>query len=138
MPFLAREEITHRHERNNDNERQVSSVKCVAELESLRDKSSRGMYIRNLRHNGIRVVVSMGTCGLACGAREVLCAILEEVELQQSEIQVSIGQCAGDCIDEPLFTVFAPGQQPRTHVKMTPEQSVDVIRKLGADRSRGG
>jgi len=108
-------------------------VKSVEELAAMREKASEGMFIRNSRHQGIRIVVSMGACGVDTGAREVVRAMVDELQRQKLEVQIIQTDCHGDCFQEPVFDVIVPGREKVTHVKMTPEQAVDVVRGLASD-----
>ena len=105
-------------------------MKSVAELAQLREKAREGMFIRNDHHKGIKVVVSMGECGIATGAREVLAAITREIGRQGLEAQVTLSDCKGECAGEPMFRVLIPGKDAVTHTKMTPEKAGEVIRAL--------
>ena len=106
-------------------------MKSVAELMEVREKASKGMFIRNDHHKGIKVVVSMGECGIAAGARDVLAAITQEIWRQGLEAQVTLNGCRGDCASEPMFEVFVPGKDTVSYAKATPQQAGEVIRSLG-------
>ena len=105
-------------------------MKSVEQLTSLREKLSENIYIRDNNHKGTRIVVNMGTCGIATGARDVLAAIVQEIKKQRLQVQVSLSDCGGDCSQEPMFEVSVPGKEKVLHVKMTPEQAGEVICKL--------
>ena len=46
-------------------------MKTLAELAEIRDKMQKNVILRE-GHGTIRVIVGMGTCGIAAGARPVL------------------------------------------------------------------
>ena len=106
-------------------------MKSVAELMQMREEARKGMFIRNDHHKGIKVVVSMGECGIAAGTRDVLAAITQEIGQQGLEAQVTLSGCRGDCASEPMFEVFVPGKDKTTYAKATPQQAREVIRSLG-------
>ena len=54
-------------------------MKSLKELEEIRQRTLESVNLRKERE-GIRVVVGMGTCGIAAGARPVLLAFVEEVK----------------------------------------------------------
>ena len=108
-------------------------MKSVAELLEIREKARRGMFIRNDHHKGIKVVVSMGECGIAAGAREVLAAITREIGQGGLEAQVILSGCQENCAGEPSFLVRVPGKDVATYNKMTPQQAAEVIRGLCKD-----
>lgn len=77
-----------------------------------------------------RVIVHMGTCGIAAGARAVMGAMVEEVEKRElSDVLVSISSCAGLCSREPMVTVELQGKPPVKYVDMTAEKAVEVMEK---------
>ena len=106
------------------------SMRSVAELVEMREKARRGMFIRNDHHKGIKLVVSMGECGIAAGAREVLAAITGEIGRTGLEAQVTLSGCRGECASEPMFEVLVPGKDRVACTEMTPEKAGEVIRGL--------
>jgi len=77
-----------------------------------------------------RVIVHMGTCGIAAGARDVMAALMEAVEKRGlADVLVSISGCAGVCGREPMMTVQLQDQPPVTYVDMTPKKAVEVLEK---------
>jgi NADP-reducing hydrogenase subunit HndB len=77
-----------------------------------------------------RVIMHMGTCGIAAGAREVMGALLKEVEAQKlSDVIVTTSSCAGLCSREPMATVQLAGQTPVKYVDLTPEKIVQVLKQ---------
>jgi NADP-reducing hydrogenase subunit HndB len=103
-------------------------MKSLAELQALRDKMKDRIGIRDDEPNNIRVVVGMGTCGIAAGARPVLTAINEEV-VKRNLQNVTVAQtgCIGVCEMEPVVEVIAPGKDKITYVRMTPEKAVRIV-----------
>ena len=77
-----------------------------------------------------KVIVHMGTCGIAAGARAVMSAMVEGVEERDiSDILVSISSCAGLCSREPMMTIEMQGKPPVKYVDMTAEKAVEVLEK---------
>ena len=105
-------------------------MKSVAELVEIRERVRSGMFIRNDHHKGIKVVVAMGECGIAAGARDVLSAITREISRKGLKAQVTLSGCRGDCASEPMVEVHVPGKNKTAYTNMTPQQASEVIRKL--------
>ena len=105
-------------------------MQSAAQLLKQKEKALKGMYIRSNHHKGPKIIVNMGTCGIAAGAREVLSAIVAEIDKHNLQVQVSLEGCAGDCFAEPMFEVHLPGKEKASHVKMTPEQAAGVVREM--------
>ena len=77
-----------------------------------------------------RVVVHMGTCGIAAGARPVLTAFREEIEKRGVvDVLVTISSCAGLCSREPMVTVEIGGTPAVKYVDMTPDKAKAVFEK---------
>ena len=53
-------------------------MKSLADLKKIRDEAAKKLKMRH-QVEGVHVTVSMGTCGIAAGARPVLNAFVEEV-----------------------------------------------------------
>lgn len=86
----------------------------------------------NLREGAGRakVIVHMGTCGIAAGARAIMTALLEEVEKRNlRDVIVNISSCAGLCSREPMVTVELQGEPPVKYVDLTPDKARDILEK---------
>ena len=86
----------------------------------------------NLREGAGRakVIVHMGTCGIAAGARAIMTALLEEVEKRNlRDVIVNISSCAGLCSREPMMTVELQGEPPVKYVDLTPDKARDILEK---------
>ena len=53
-------------------------MKTLAELAEIREKNKNKIALRHGLNN-IRIVVGMGTCGIAAGARDVLGTFVDEI-----------------------------------------------------------
>ncbi|MHC4212600.1 MAG: (2Fe-2S) ferredoxin domain-containing protein [Planctomycetota bacterium] len=97
------------------------------------DKIAQKMKgVMNLREGAGRakVMVHMGTCGIAAGARAVMTALLEEVEKRKVEdVIVNISSCAGLCSREPMMTVELEGKPPVKYIDMNSEKAIEVLDK---------
>ncbi len=77
-----------------------------------------------------KVVVHMGTCGIAAGARAVMAALVQEVEKRDlQDVLVNISSCAGLCSREPMMTVEMAQKPPVKYVDMTADKAVEVLEK---------
>jgi (2Fe-2S) ferredoxin len=77
-------------------------------LEELRKIKERALQRRQLSGEGARarVVVAMGTCGIAAGARDTMTAVLAELEERGiSDVVVTQTGCIGLCEYEPIVQV---------------------------------
>lgn len=77
-----------------------------------------------------KVVVHMGTCGIASGARAVMTALMEEVEKRDlKDVLVTISSCAGLCSSEPMVTIELKDQPPVKYIDLTPEKAIEILEK---------
>lgn len=108
-------------------------MKSLADLQALREKLKADIKLR--RNEGIVVVVGMGTCGIAAGAREVMSAILEELAARKLvDVQVRQTGCIGMCEKEVLVDVIRPNEPRITYGKVKPED----VRKIIGDHVVNG
>lgn len=103
-------------------------MKSLDELDKLREKLQRDMQVRQAEHD-VTVTVSMGTCGIAAGAREVVKAILDELKDQGlSNVALTQTSCAGLCRHEPLVEVTR-NDVKTTYVHVDGDKAREIIRK---------
>jgi NADP-reducing hydrogenase subunit HndB len=77
----------------------------------------------------------MGTCGIAAGAREIMDALLDEMEKSGvQDVIVATSGCAGLCNREPMATVELKDQPPVKYVDLAPEK----IRRIFIQHVLGG
>ena len=101
-------------------------MKTVADLKALREKLQSEMQVRS--DSGTKVVVGMGTCGIAAGAREVMAALLEEIAKRKlQDVHVEQTGCIGMCEKEVLVDVIRPGEDRITYGKVKPSDAVRII-----------
>jgi len=104
----------------------VKHMKTVADLKALREKLQSGMQVRN--HEGTTIIVGMGTCGIAAGAREVMSAILDELSARKMQnVHVEQTGCIGMCEKEVLVDVLRPGEDRITYGKVTPADAKRIV-----------
>lgn len=103
-------------------------MKTREELQALRERAKAALAVRD-SEGSTRVVVAMGTCGIAAGAREVMSALLEELaERGLAHVLVSQTGCKGLCDKEPMVEVRTPKHPPTTYGRVTS----DVMRQIVA------
>lgn len=74
------------------------------------------------------VTVGMGTCGIAAGAREVLAALVDELERRGiTDVVVTQTGCRGMCDREPLVYVEKPGGEVVTYEYMDEARAREVV-----------
>jgi len=91
----------------------------LEELRKLRDSKKAEIQKRDIAGKDTQIIVGMGTCGIAAGAKIVLDAFLKELDAHHLE-HVSVTQtgCMGLCYVEPTVEVISPGMPPVIYGKV--------------------
>ncbi len=77
-----------------------------------------------------RIVVHMGTCGIAAGARAVMRALLDEIEAKDTkDVLVTTSSCAGLCSREPMITVELQDKPAVKYDDVTAEKVKEIFAK---------
>lgn len=80
-------------------------MKSLEELKKIRDEYAHKLAMRE-HHNDYHVVVGMGTCGIAAGARVIVNEFAEELANNGLyNISLTISGCMGECNLEPMVEV---------------------------------
>lgn len=103
----------------------MTIVKSLDELRELREQAQKDVQARDTA-NKPKVIVGMGTCGIAAGARKVMKAIVNEINKRELDVTVTQTGCIGMCEKEPLVDVKLPGQDRITYGPV----KVDDVQKI--------
>ncbi len=106
----------------------------IADLKKIKEKQQATF---NLREGGYRakVTVHMGTCGIAAGAREIMTALMDEIDQAKAEDIISTTSgCAGLCAREPMMTVELLSKAPVKYGDVT----VDNLKEIFQEHVIGG
>ena len=101
----------------------------IRNLEDLRKLKEEAKDLTSARSGGKKkIIVGMGTCGIAAGAREVLTAILNELDKRGiKDVAVETTGCIGMCQYEPLVDIIRPGEPRVTYGNVKPEDVSRII-----------
>jgi len=78
-------------------------------LRKMRDEKQKSMAMRDPSNKDVQVIVGMGTCGIAAGARDTFNAIIETLDAKGiSNVLVRQTGCMGLCHSEPTVEVIVP------------------------------
>ena len=103
----------------------MPKLKSFEELRTLRESLQRDIKART--ETSTTITVGMGTCGISAGAREVMHAILAELEARSIDTHVTTVGCIGMCSREPLVDI-QQGDEPRvTYGDVTPAMVPRII-----------
>ena len=82
----------------------------LADLRKMREEKQKALDMRDASNKDVQVVVGMGTCGIAAGAKETFTALIDTLT-QKGLTNVLVRQtgCMGLCHSEPTVEVVVPG-----------------------------
>lgn len=107
----------------------MSTIKSLEDLKRIREEALAKQKAKRTSGNA-QVIVGMGTCGIAAGARDTMKAILKEIEEDQiSGIIVTQTGCIGLCEAEPIVQVVLGEQSKITYGKVTPEVAERILKE---------
>lgn len=99
----------------------------VDDIRKMRDSSKKKISLREGEFRG-KVIVHLGTCGIAAGAREIVDSILDRMDaLKINDIMFSSSGCAGLCSQEPMITVELGDSSPVKYGKLNPEKAARIM-----------
>lgn len=100
----------------------------LAELRSLRQKTKNSMDKRDQEGKDIEVLIGMGTCGIAAGAKQTLEAFLDSIEKKNlSNVKVKQTGCMGLCYVEPTIEVRMADMPATIYGKVDKEVARQIV-----------
>jgi NADP-reducing hydrogenase subunit HndB len=107
----------------------MTQVKSLEELKRLKQAALEKRQAK-ITTGHVHIMVGMGTCGIAAGARETMKAILDVIETENlSGVIVTQTGCMGLCEWEPIVDVSAGGSPKVTYGKVTPERAKQIMKQ---------
>ncbi len=108
-------------------------MKTLEDLKALREKLKKDIKVR--QKQGTKIIIGMGTCGIAAGAREVMSAVLDELAVRNlNDVQVQQTGCIGMCEKEVLLDVIRPNEPRITYGNVKPAD----VKRIVADHVVNG
>jgi len=101
----------------------------IDDLKKIKEKVHKEMSLRD-GDRRVKVTVHMGTCGIASGAKEVMDALLEEIEAAKvNDVVVTTSGCMGLCSREPLVTVEVLNAEPIKYEYVNPNKMRQIFKR---------
>jgi len=99
----------------------------LEELKAIRDKAQKDIQLRQ-KEGRIKIVVGMGTSGIASGAREVLKTFVDEIATRNL-VDVMVTQTGekGLASQEPLIEIVEDGKPTVVYGNMSAEKAKRVV-----------
>lgn len=101
-------------------------IKNLEDLRKIKAEAQKATETR--QQNDTQIIIGMGTCGIAAGAREVMKAVLDELAKRKiNNVSVLQTGCIGMCQKEPLLDIVRPGEDRVTYGPVKPTDVPRII-----------
>jgi NADP-reducing hydrogenase subunit HndB len=105
----------------------MPTIKSIDDLKRIREEALKKQELKSSSGQK-QMIVGMGTCGIAAGARDTMKAILEKIENDSlSGIVVTQTGCIGICEMEPIVQVQIGDSPKVTYGKVTKDIAARII-----------
>ncbi|MCD6310326.1 MAG: (2Fe-2S) ferredoxin domain-containing protein [Candidatus Eremiobacteraeota bacterium] len=102
----------------------------IEDLDKISEKVRKETYLREGGEIKAKIIVHMGTCGIAAGARKIVNAVMEEIKKSdRKDIILTTSGCAGLCSKEPMMTVEIEGEPPVKYIELTEEKVSRIFKE---------
>jgi NADP-reducing hydrogenase subunit HndB len=82
----------------------------LEDLRKMRSEKQKEMEMRDASNKDVQVIVGMGTCGIAAGAKDTFSALVGAInEKGLTNVLIRQTGCMGLCHSEPTVEVIVPG-----------------------------
>jgi NADP-reducing hydrogenase subunit HndB len=106
----------------------MAKINSLAELQKKREELQAAAD--QMKKDKVVVNVSLATCGIASGGREVMAALQDEVKAQGlSNVEFVQSGCMTYCYAEPTVEISLPGQEPVVFGKVDAEKAKALVEK---------
>ena len=104
-------------------------IKSLDELKRVREEALQKKQMKATAGT-IQVIVAMGTCGIAAGARDTMKSVLNFIETEKvSGVTVTQTGCIGRCEQEPIVQVVL-GDEPKVmYGKVNPQVAEKIMKQ---------
>jgi len=101
----------------------------LEELRKLRDSTKTELRRREAEGKEMQIIVGMGTCGIAAGAKDTLDAFIKGLDENKLVDSVLVRQtgCMGLCHSEPTVEVVVPGMPSVIYGRVDPQVAKKII-----------
>lgn len=107
----------------------MPTIKSLDDLKKIREQALEKREVKTKSGNA-QVIVAMGTCGIAAGARETMKAILNYIEANNlSGISVTQTGCIGMCEREPIVQVVIGEEAKVTYGKVNAAAAERIMKE---------
>ena len=102
----------------------------LSDLKKLRDQKTAEMNPRDTANKTAQIIVGMGTCGIAAGAKETFGALVDTLaEKNLTNVLVRQTGCMGLCHSEPTVEVVVPGMPAVIYGNVDVATAKEIVEK---------
>ena len=106
----------------------MPAIKSLDELKRIREEALQKKQLKSAPGN-VQVIVAMGTCGIAAGARDTMKSVLNYIETEKvSGVTVTQTGCIGLCEQEPIVQVMLGGQPKVAYGKVDAQVAQKIMK----------
>jgi NADP-reducing hydrogenase subunit HndB len=107
----------------------MPAIKSLKELKRVREEALAKKQMK-AAPGSVQVIVAMGTCGIAAGARDTMKSVLNYIEAQHlSGVTVTQTGCMGMCEQEPIVQVIFGEQAKVTYGKVNADVAAQIMKQ---------
>jgi len=107
----------------------MPAIKSLEELKRVREEALAKKQMK-AAPGQIQVIVAMGTCGIAAGARDTMKSVLNFIEAEKlSGVTVTQTGCMGMCEQEPIVQVVIGDQPKVVYGKVKAEVASQIMKQ---------
>lgn len=107
----------------------MPAIKSLEELKRVREEALVKKQMKAALGQ-IQVIIAMGTCGIAAGARDTMKSVLNYIETEKlSGVTVTQTGCMGMCEQEPIVQVIFGEQAKVTYGKVNADVAAQIMKQ---------
>jgi len=107
----------------------AKKITSLEDLKALREKAQGAVDLRGAAKE-MKITVHLGTCGIAAGARDVLGALMAELDKSDaSNATLTQAGCAGLCDREPMLTLVDKDGQIFRYGPLDKAKAREIVRE---------
>ena len=110
----------------------MNKINSLDDLRRMRDTQQASMALRersNAPERYVQVAVSMSSCGIHAGAKEIMRYFIHALDANRVEAIVTQTDCLGFCYAEPTVLITLPGKNPVLYGHVTNKLVDEIIQK---------
>ncbi len=102
----------------------------LADLRKMREEKQKALDLRDASNKDVQVVVGMGTCGIAAGAKETFTTLVDTLAAKNlANVLVRQTGCMGLCHSEPTVEVLVPGMPTVIYGNVDAATAKEIVEK---------